>query len=73
MYYLDLNSFAVGLIMGVVGSGILLSFTAFLVVHYASESDKRGLAGRHRPESTGAYLLSDPAPPALPVVAPQKD
>lgn len=73
MVYVDLQSFALGILTGVAGFAIFVGFAATLVTYAGADSDKRGLSGRHRPGSPGANLLSGPSHPTLPAVAPQKD
>lgn len=69
IYVDDFGSFVLGLAMGVTGTVIFGSFAAFLVVQFGSQSDKRGLSGRHRPEGLGATELSGPPLATLPVLA----
>jgi len=70
MFYLDLTSFATGLVTGAAGMAIFVAFGALLVVHSASETDKRGLAARHsRREQWGSELPAAPLA-AWPVLDP---
>lgn len=74
MIFVDPQSFAIGVLTGVVGFGIALGFAAALFAFAGADAiDKRGLSGRHRPEGVGANLLSGPPFVALPAVALQRD
>src|SRR5439155_13321825 len=62
-----------GVITGVVGCGLFLAFAVTLITFAGADSDKRGLSGRHRPESSGATELSGPPFSVAPAVALYRD
>jgi hypothetical protein len=71
----DLSSFLVGVLFGVVGSGISLGFAVALITFAGADSDayKRGLSGRHSARELRGGSLPGVPFTTTPVVAPQKD
>ena len=73
MFYIDLTSFAVGVLTGVVGAAIFVGFAALLVVHHGSQSVKRDLEGRHSAGGLQHGQLSGAPFSVTAFSAPQKD
>ncbi len=70
MMYLDLNSFAVGMVTGIAATAIFVGFGALLVANAGKDLDKRGLSARHSAREQWHGELARVPDLALPVLDP---